>query len=279
MYLVFDIETIVDEDIVYETSKELIGEVAGTLVYEERGPCVKRVLEDACRKTEAGKTCFVPEKFQSPVVAAMLIIGPRGEYIAHDVMNAKAGTEGLVRKFWHNMQVATAPPTNVQRWVSFNGKKFDGPVMTHWAFRLGIPIPKWLPGFEAKPWEDPRNEILSSPHLDLLHQVAGTKYVAGGAGSLDYWSRTLGLPGKPGVHGNQVPELWTQGKVAEIEDYCLTDCLNTAGLLLGILRAQGAPVAPRSKEFEATMIKVCDARPGSKILETYWKAFGPSLPF
>lgn len=279
MYLIFDIETITDDELVYTSNRESTGvDAAGKLIWEPRAACIKRVLDDVCRKTEDGKSCFIPEKYQTPVVISLLLIGPKGEYITHAAMDARGdnGTRRLVEWFWNCMQ---NPPVEAKYWVSFNGKKFDGPVMTHWAMRLGVPIPKWLPGLNAKPWEDPRNEILSSPHIDLIHQLAGSKFVAGGAGSMSYWARTFGLPGKSGVSGDKVAEMWAAGRDDEIKDYCLTDCLNTAGILLGFLRAQGHAVDPRSKEFETTMLRVLDSRPGSKVMEAFWRAYGPTLPF
>jgi len=279
MYLIWDIETVVDDDVIYETSKDLIGEVAGKLVWEERDLCIKRVVEKCCKDNPGN--CFIPARFHRPVVVGMLAIGADGSYIAHQVINAtgESGTKRLVTAFWTAMAAVVAPPVNAKKWVSYNGKSFDAPVMETWGHRLGVPMPIWFGGgFDVKPWDDPRNKILSSPHLDLMAFLSPPQFTPAG-GSLSYWSRTFGLPGKLGISGADTAQLWADGKVDEVEDYCLTDCLNTAGVLLGVLRAQGHAVDPRSEAFEKTMLRVCDSRFKSKILETFWKAYKPTLPF
>jgi len=282
VYLIWDIETVVDDDVIYETNKELVGtDAKGDQVWEPRAACIQRVHDKVCKESPA-EGCFMPMQYHRPVVVGMLAIGHDGSYIAHQALNAsgKDGVKGLVEQFWGAMAAVVNPPVNAKKWVSFNGKNFDAPVMEIWGHRLGVPMPIWFGGgFDVKPWEDPRNKILSSPHLDLMTFLSQQKYTPGGGTSLSYWARTFGLPGKTGVTGADSLELWGQGRVAELEDYCMTDCLNTAGLLLGVLRAQGHAVAPRSEAFEKTMLRVCDSRHGSKIYEAFWKAYKPTLPF
>jgi hypothetical protein len=285
MYLIWDIETVEDDDTIYETSKELIGEVAGKLVWEERGPCIQRIRDKECAK-QPEANCFLPPRYQRPVVVGMLAIGADGSYIAHQTINAsvagmaagtpaEVGTKRLVEKFWVDIAGVRGPPVNAHKWVTFNGKGFDAPVMEAWGFRFGLQMPVWFSGgFDSKPWEDPR-----SNHLDLMLYLGGQGYGPHKGGSLSHWARTFGLPGKTGVSGADSRRLWAEGEVAKLEEYCMTDCMNTAGVLLGVLRAQGHDVAPRSEAFEKTMLRVCDSAPGSKIYEAFWKAYGPTLPF
>ena len=44
--------------------------------------------------------------------------------------------------------------------------------------------------------------------------------------------RSLGLPGKFGIDGSQVAEIYRQGGIQQIRDYCETDVLNTYLLFL-----------------------------------------------
>lgn len=282
MYLIFDIETVVDYDLLYETNRECIGPNAdGNLVWEPREVCIDRVIKQACQGKPV-EACFVPKKYHTPVVVSMLAVTADGSYIDHQVLNATGpgGTEKLVKGFWTAMEAVSRPPVNAQRWVSFNGKSFDAPVMELWAYRHGLQVPLWFRPLETNAWEDPRNKALKSPHLDLLDYMAPRwDPSGGGSGSLSYWSRVMGLPGKTGLSGADSARLWKEGKVDELEDYCLTDVLNSTGLLLGVLRGMGHDVAPRSEAFERTMLKVCDSRPRSKVLEAFWKAYKPTLPF
>jgi predicted PolB exonuclease-like 3'-5' exonuclease len=48
-----------------------------------------------------------------------------------------------------------------------------------------------------------------------------------GRASLDDIATLLGFPGKVGMHGSEVWEVYLQGGLAKIRDYCETDVLNT----------------------------------------------------
>jgi predicted PolB exonuclease-like 3'-5' exonuclease len=62
-------------------------------------------------------------------------------------------------------------------------------------------------------------------HIDLMDVLSG--FQGRGRASLDDVATLLGFPGKVGMHGSQVWEVYLQGGLARIRDYCETDVLNT----------------------------------------------------
>jgi hypothetical protein len=61
--------------------------------------------------------------------------------------------------------------------------------------------------------------------MDLMDILSG--FQGRGRASLDDVATLLGFPGKVGLHGSQVWEVYLQGGLARIRDYCETDVLNT----------------------------------------------------
>jgi predicted PolB exonuclease-like 3'-5' exonuclease len=62
-------------------------------------------------------------------------------------------------------------------------------------------------------------------HFDLMDVLSD--FGASRAVKLDEVSKLLGFPGKFGIEGSHVKELYEEGRIAEIRDYCETDVLNT----------------------------------------------------
>ena len=58
--------------------------------------------------------------------------------------------------------------------------------------------------------------------MDVLSDFGASRAV-----KLDEVSKLLGFPGKFGIEGSQVREIYEEGRIAEIRDYCETDVLNT----------------------------------------------------
>jgi predicted PolB exonuclease-like 3'-5' exonuclease len=58
--------------------------------------------------------------------------------------------------------------------------------------------------------------------MDVLSGFQGR-----GRASLDDVATLLGLPGKVGMHGSQVWDVYLEGGLSRIRNYCETDVLNT----------------------------------------------------
>lgn len=110
------------------------------------------------------------------------------------------------------------------RLVSFNGRNFDLPVLKFRAMKHGIQAP-WLYQSGDK-WNSYTSRYSSDWHCDLLDVLKDHGAMSGGL-KLNEMCSILDLPGKFGVDGSKVSQMFADGKVEEIRQYCETDVLNT----------------------------------------------------
>jgi predicted PolB exonuclease-like 3'-5' exonuclease len=93
------------------------------------------------------------------------------------------------------------------------------------AFRYGISVPGWF-NVGAKSFEQYRNRYNLDAHIDLqeiLTNFGSTRFTGG----LNLAANLLGKPGKMDVEGHMVQDLFYAGRLAEINDYCRCDVLDT----------------------------------------------------
>ena len=109
--------------------------------------------------------------------------------------------------------------------VTFNGRSFDVPLLELAAFRYGISVPEWF-AMGRKSWDQPRNRYNVQRHLDLQDVLVNHGAVRFNGG-LNLAANLLGKPGKMDVQGYMVQDMYDQGKLAEINDYCRCDVLDT----------------------------------------------------
>lgn len=111
--------------------------------------------------------------------------------------------------------------------VSWNGSGFDLPVLHYRALRHGIQAPRyWETGDNDREFR--WNNYLSRyhwRHLDLMDVLSG--FQPRSRASLDQTAVLLGFPGKLGMSGDKVWEVWLDGGIDEIRNYCETDVINT----------------------------------------------------
>ena len=107
-----------------------------------------------------------------------------------------------------------------QRFVTFNGRRFDCPFLLVRSALLGIqPTRNLMP---------PRFSV--TPHCDLMEQLdfygATRKY------SLDFLCKAFGIdsPKAGGIDGAAVGQYFAQGRCRELAEYCLSDVQATAEL-------------------------------------------------
>jgi predicted PolB exonuclease-like 3'-5' exonuclease len=283
-YLILDVESVVDDALLYDTSRLVShwtgGGQASEPHLEDYETCCTRVQDKICTeeaKSKNGGDCFIPHRFQRPILVSMLLVDSRLCYVGHRTHYSK-GTR-VVIDTWNSIREAF--DMGVTHIVTFNGKRFDLPLLENWALRLHHPIPFWFPAPGAKVWENPRTFSEANPrHLDVLQLMAGAAQIGG---DLHYWSRLVGLPGKIDTSGSSVAKLFAEEKWDQIEDYCLCDCLNTLGVFMAYMEAAGLGPGPRSPAFEASLNAVVDARKAagtsSPELIRFWKLYGTEVPF
>ncbi|MEM9410946.1 MAG: 3'-5' exonuclease, partial [Planctomycetota bacterium] len=109
--------------------------------------------------------------------------------------------------------------------VSFNGRTFDIPLLELAAFRYGIDIGDWMNN-RGPSYEQPRNRYNAQSHLDLQEVMTnfGATRLNGG---LNMLANLINKPGKMSVAGYMVQDMYAEGKVNEINDYCRCDVIDS----------------------------------------------------
>jgi predicted PolB exonuclease-like 3'-5' exonuclease len=208
-FLIFDTESVVDG--------ALLARVAYT--GEELSPAaaVERYQAEH-RPPGSADNVFIPVTFHVPVAIAVARVG--ADFRLQDLACLDAPRfepQEMVKLFWRGVDFYARATL-----VDFNGRGFDLPLLTLAAFRFGLSCPRYFNdsdrfGFRFR---------YTPKHIDLMEWL--TEYGAARlAGGLDLLAKVLGKPGKSGVKGSQVGDLHAQGKLQEINDYCLHDVLDT----------------------------------------------------
>ena len=203
-FLVFDTESVPD------------GKLLGKVKYSDQGlsddEAIRRAQAEARDRSATGSD-FLPVSFQYPIAVCILRVGK--DFLLQRITCLDAPLfrpREIVRQFWDGLAKLSKA-----RLVTFNGRGFDLPLMELAAFRYGCSGHGYF--------QTSRNRF-GGNHIDLLDWLSnyGACRLAGG---LNLLSKLLGKPGKMEIAGDQVYEMYAQGKVQEINDYCLCDTLDT----------------------------------------------------
>lgn len=214
-YLVFDIESIADGDLVSKVK------------YPGEGYSSKKAIEVYCaERMEQFGTEFIPYTFHIPVSVAIIKLGIDFRIIDIVTLDAPQYRPHVITKhFWDGWRIYKMPT-----FVSFNGRTFDIPLMELSAFRFGMGIPAWF-NLKERTYDQKRNRYNMNAHLDLqevLTNFSATRF----NGGLNLAANLLGKPGKMGIAGHMVQDLYNEGELGKINDYCRCDVLDTYFVLL-----------------------------------------------
>ena len=226
-YLIFDIETVGDGDLIRKVR----------FPDEDLTP---REAVDRYRRQlleETGKD-VLPLTFVLPVSVAIAKVAVDFRLLELIVLDSpEFRPQEIVRRFWQGWQHYQRPTL-----VTFNGRGYDVPVMEVSAFRFGLSIPAWF-NVDSRAFEQSRNRYNHDAHLDLQDLLTnfGSFRMHGG---LNLLANLIDKPGKAGIDGSQVQDLYNEGHVERINDYCRCDVLDTyfvflrSRVLLGKLTLQ-----------------------------------------
>jgi hypothetical protein len=230
-YLIFDIETVGDGDLIRKVRypDESLSPREAIQRYRSQ------LLEETGRDV-------LPLTFVLPVSVAVAKVSADYRLLDIQVVDApEFRPQEIVRRFWQGWQHYGRPTL-----VSFNGRTYDVPVMEMAAFRLGISLPAWF-NVDSRSFEQCRNRYNQESHLDLQELL--TNYGAFRlSGGLNLLANLIGKPGKSGIDGSQVQSLYDEGRADLINNYCRCDVLDTyfvflrCQLLLGRITAQDEQV-------------------------------------
>jgi predicted PolB exonuclease-like 3'-5' exonuclease len=135
--------------------------------------------------------------------------------------------EHIVRKFWTWLEELRGSL------VSFNGRRFDLPVLELAALRWGISAPHHFDSDNSA-----RSRNAPDNHLDLCDYLTNFGEV-GLRGGMDILLKMLGLPGKGVLNGALVQKYFDAGRFEEIHDYCRADVIQTYFLFLRVQLMRG----------------------------------------
>lgn len=258
-YLIFDVETVGD----------------GTLIHRVRYPDSDLTPRDATERyrrellEDTGKD-VLPPTFVVPISVAVGKVAADFRLIDVAVLDPpQYRPEQIVRGFWHGWQHYERPTL-----VTFNGRGYDLPVLELGAFRWGISVPAWF-NVSSRSYEQSRNRYNIDAHIDLQDFVAnfGAMRVRGG---LNLLASMLDKPGKSGIDGSQVQDLFYEGHADRINDYCRCDVLDTYFVFLRSRVLTGQLTA--DDEAELTQIvremltEEADAQPAYRQYLQAWEA-------
>lgn len=137
------------------------------------------------------------------------------------VPNAKIfrGDErAILEEFWK--LVARTPKAGIPRLVSFNGRGYDGPMLSIRSAQLGVKPSRNLLG----------NRFSIAEHCDLM-EVFSFMGATRERYSLEYWCRRFDVESPKGsIDGSQVSRVYRAGRIDDIGEYCLRDVRATAQL-------------------------------------------------
>ncbi len=108
--------------------------------------------------------------------------------------------------------------------VTFNGRRFDLPVIVLRSMVHGLPMGWYFASQEYRRRYEPTR------HVDLCDALSD--HGAGRFPSLGDMASAMGLPGKMGMDGSDVLAVWREGDMDRINAYCMMDVIQTAFVLM-----------------------------------------------
>ena len=211
-YLIFDCEAIADGDLIARVRyphDSLTGPQA-----------IRRFRDEVLAERGDGKD-ILPVTFMLPISVAVAKVDPQFRLLDLSVLDSPQYRPHVItRHFWTGWAKYDRPTL-----VSFNGRGYDVPLLELAAFRYGLSIPNWF-NVDGKSYEQSRNRYNIEAHIDLCELLSNFNAIRL-AGGLNLVANLIGKPGKTGVDGSQVQDMYEAGKVQEINDYCRCDVLDT----------------------------------------------------
>ncbi len=252
--LVFDIETVPDTDLgrrLYDL-ENLSDEQVGQIMFTKR-------------RQETGGEFLSHE--QHRVIAISVLMRARDSLKLWSLGDENSSEKDLIERFFDGLD-KFSPDL-----VSWNGAGFDLPVLHYRSLLHGVTAARyWETGDNDSGFRF--NNYLSRfhwRHVDLMDVLSG--FQGRGRASLDAVATLLGLPGKLGMDGSQVWEVYLDGGLARIRDYCETDVLNTYLVFLRFQLLRGHLNAPEHAAEVARVRKLLDDS-----VSPHWKEFAAAWP-
>jgi predicted PolB exonuclease-like 3'-5' exonuclease len=206
--LVFDIETVPDTDL----GRRLYG--LQNLTDDEVGQVM------FSKRREVTGSEFLSHE-QQRVVAISVVMRSRDSLKVWTLGDVGSSERDLIERFFDGLDKFTPDL------VSWNGSGFDLPVLHYRSLLHSLTAARYWETGEGDSSFRYSNYLsrFHWRHVDLMDVLSG--FQGRGRASLDAVATLLGFPGKLGMEGSKVWDVFLQGDIAKIRDYCETDVLNT----------------------------------------------------
>jgi predicted PolB exonuclease-like 3'-5' exonuclease len=171
------------------------------------------------RDRSASGSDFLPVTFQFPVAVCILRVGADFSLQALTCLDAPYfRPRKITEAFWAGLNSYKEKYRERIKLVTFNGRCFDMPLLEQAAFRYGCNCGRDY-------FQSSRNRF-GGGHIDLLELLTNYNAIRY-TGGLNLLSKLLGKPGKMEVSGEQVYQMYLDGQVQAINEYCMFDTLDT----------------------------------------------------
>jgi predicted PolB exonuclease-like 3'-5' exonuclease len=242
-YLIFDVESVADGD--------LISKVRYPGDSLSPAEAVRRYQQERLEKYESD---FIPYSYQVPAAIVVAKVAPTYELLDLVALDEpQLRPHILTENFWRGWEMYGRPTL-----VSFNGRNFDLPLLELAAFRFGISLGSWLDMHKPN-YQQLRYRYNLDSQLDLLEVLTNFGAVRF-SGGLNLAASLLGKPGKIDVQGHMVQAMYEEGKTGEITQYCRCDVLDTYFVFLRTSVLLGQLSLEREQEIVAQTKHWLEAR-------------------
>lgn len=251
-FLIIDIEAVVDPDVWTAPPADKPWTFTGSTGFDQRGALP---VEGALAPPE-------PDHFPPPFAWRPICIGAvlLEDDANSDVIHTKhigvmeellAGTDvAAIERSVLGMFARTMARPGRQTLVTWNGRRYDVPVLVQRSMRYAMPQPWYFGNREV------RYRYTEDGHCDLADAIAD--YGGSPMPKLDGVAKLIGLPGKFGdIDGSRVGAALAAGRLRDIGTYCMSDAVQTAFLWLRwqALKGNLSPGAYRSSAEE--LLRMC----------------------
>ena len=217
-----------------------------------------------------GVSEFIPVTFQYPISVCVAKISEN--FLIDDIVildDGKYRTSEITRLFWLGVEKIYDEASL----VTFNGRGFDIPILELMAYRYGLTAKRHFKDKFAGRYR------FGTKHIDLQDWLSNYNAIKM-AGGLNLLAKILGKPGKMSTKGDEVYDMFLEGKIKEINDYCVHDVLDTyfvflrTRVMLGELTVEREQdIIGAAKEFIKNNLERIPA------LVEYWENWGDWEPW
>jgi len=226
--IIFDIETIPDAD----ATRRLLSQ------YDLDDTAARDALSDYFIEKTDGRNDFPRQPFHQVVAISYghLLHEPGEDGMELVLRQIATGGEASNDEKEILIGFFNLIETRAPRLVSFNGRGFDIPVLKYRAMIHGLSCPRWFS--EGDKWNNYDARYGKNYHVDLLEHLSD--FGASARCSMHEVATSFAIPGKLETSGDHVRDMFEQGELAAIRNYCETDVCTTMLIFLRWQLFQGA---------------------------------------